>query len=191
MEVAEHAQETVEHIHHHGPPAGFAKRVAVLISVLAAALAITEIAAQSAQTAYVAHNIRASDHWTFFGFKETRARIAEQTATVLQAAVPGPPDQARQDAIAQAQATVKRMREGDSTGPGTRQIQEQAKEEEEATEHALHQYHHFEYASAALQIAIVLGSAAVVTQLAWLAFASGALGALACLAGLAIGAGLV
>jgi Domain of unknown function (DUF4337) len=191
MEIAEHARESVEHAHQHGPPAGFARRVALLIAALAAALALTEIAAQSAQTAYVAHNIRASDNWTFYGFKETRARIAEQTATILQTAVPGPPDQARQDAVTQAQATVKRMREGDASGPGTRQIQEQAKEEEDAMEHALHHYHLYEYASGALQLAIVLASAAVVTQLAAVAVAAGILGALACLGALAVGAGLV
>ena len=129
MEIVEQARETTEHVHQHGPPAGLARRVALLIAALAAALAVTEITGQSAQTAYVAHNIRANDDWVFYGFKETRARIAEQTATVLQTAIPGPPDDARQAAIAQAQATVKRMREGDASGPGTRQIEEQAEEQ--------------------------------------------------------------
>ena len=191
MEIVEHARETAEHAHEHGPPAGLARRIALLIAALAAALAVTEIAAQSAQTAYVAHSIRANDDWVFYGFKETRARIAEQTAVILQTATPGPPDQARQDAIAQAQAIVKRMREGDASSPGTRQIEEQAEERERELDHALHRYHLYEYASAALQIAIVLASAAVVTQFVPVAIAGAILGALACLGALAVGFGLV
>jgi len=191
MEIVEHARESAEHAHEHGPPVGIARRVALLIAALAAALAVTEIAGQSAQTAYIAHNISASDDWTFYGFKETRARIAEQTATILQTAIPGPPDQARQDAIAKAQAVVKRMHDGDAAGPGTRQIQENAKEQERELAHALHKYHLYEYASAALQLAIVLASAAVVTQFASVAIAGGVLGGLACLLAIAVGAGLV
>ena len=190
MEIAEHARESVEHAHQHGPPVGFARRIALLIAALAAALALTEIAAQHAQTEYIAHNIRANDDWTFFGFKETRARISEQTATILQA-IPGPPDQARQDAITQAQATVKRMRDGDASSPGTRQVQQQAVEQERELEHSLHRYHFYEYAAGALQIAIVLGSAAVVTQLVAVAIAGGVIGGLAVVLALAVGAGLV
>ena len=190
MEIAEHARESAEHAHEHGPPQGFARRVALLIAALAAALALTEIAAQHAQTDYIAHNISANDNWTFFGFKETRARISEQTATILQA-IPGPPDKARQDAIAQAQATVKRMRDGDASGPGTHQVQQVAEEQERDLEHSLHRYHLFEYAAGALQIAIVLGSAAVVTQLVSVAIAGGVIGSLAVVLAVAVGAGLV
>lgn len=190
MEIAEQARESVEHVHQHGPPQGFARRVALLIAALAAALALTEIASQHAQTAYIAHNISANDNWTFFGFKETRARIAEQAATILQA-IPGPPDQARQAAIAQAQATVKHMRDGDASSPGTHEIQRLAEQQERDLEHSLHEYHLYEYAAGALQIAIVLGSAAVVTQLPVVAITGGVIGVLASLLALAVGAGLV
>ena len=190
MEIVEHARESVEHAHEHGPPVGFARRVALLIAALAAALALTEIAAQHAQTEYIAHNISANDNWTFFGFKETRARISEQTVTILQV-IPGPPDQARQDAIAQAQATVKRMHDGDASSPGTHQVQKMAEQQERDLEHSLHEYHLYEYAAGALQIAIVQGSAAVVTQLAAVAIAGGVIGGLASLLALAVSAGLV
>jgi hypothetical protein len=190
MEIAEQARESAEHAHEHGPPQGFARRVALLIAALAAALALTEGGVQSAQTAYIAHNISASDDWTFYGFKETRARIAEQTATLL-GNVPGIPDQARQDAVSQAQAVIKRMRDGDQSGPGTRQIQKQAEAEQEALEHAFHRYHFYEYAASALQIAIVLGSAAVVTGVAGIAIAGGAVGALGALLAVSVFAGLV
>ena len=189
-DITEHARESAEHAHAHGPPQGFARRVALLIAALAAALALTEGGVQSAQTAYIAHNITASDDWTFYGFKETRARIAEQTATLM-GNVPGIPEQVRQDAVSQAQAVIKRMRDGDQSGPGTRQIQEQAKAEQEALEHAFHRYHLYEYAASALQIAIVLGSAAVVTGVAGIAIAGGVVGALGALLAVGIFAGLV
>jgi hypothetical protein len=190
MEIGEHGRESAEHVHEHGPPQGFTRRVALLIAALAAALALTESGVQSAQTAYIAHNIGASDNWTFYGFKETRARIAEQTATIL-GSLPGPPDEARQSAISQAQATIKRMHDGDATGPGTRQIQETAETEQAGLEHAFHRYHYFEYAASALQIAIVLGSAAVVSQVGAIAVAGGVLGAAGALLALAVAAGFV
>ena len=187
-DITEHARESAEHVHAHGPPQGFARRVALLIAALAAVLALIEGQVQSAQTAYITYNIKASDNWTFYGFKETRARIAEQTATIL-GNVPGIPDQARADAVGQAQAVIKRMRDGDQSGPGTRQIQQQAEAEQESLAHAFHRYHLYEYAASALQLAIVLGSAAVVTQVGAIALAGSVLGALGALlaAGVAIG----
>ena len=190
MEITEHARESAEHVHQHGPPQGFARRVALLIAALAAALALTEGAVQRAQTEYIAHNIAASDNWTFYGFKETRARLSEQTVTILQA-LPSPADQARQDAVAQAQTIIKRMRDGDPSSPGTHEVQKRAEAEQQALEHSFHRYHLYEYASGALQIAIVLASAAVVTQFAPIAVASGVIGGLAILLAVAVGAGVV
>jgi hypothetical protein len=47
---------------------------------------------------------------------------------------------------------------------------------EEKRDKALEAYHHFEYGSAAFQLAIVLASVAVVTGLAALAFLAGGVG---------------
>ena len=190
MEISEHARESAEHAHEHGAPQGFARRVALLIAALAAALALTELGVQSAQTAYIAHNISVSDNWTFYGFKETRARLAEQTATIL-SSIPGLSDQARQDAVDKAQAVIKRMREGDPSGPGTKQIQQAAEAEQGVLEHAFHRYHLYEYAASALQLAIVLGSAAVVTQVGAVAVAGGVLGGLAALLAAGVAAGII
>ena len=190
MDTSEHARESMEHARHQGPADGFARSAALLIAALAAMLALAELGAQSAQTEYVSRNIAVSNDWTFYGFKETRARLAEQTTAILRS-LPGVPDQGRQDALAAASATVQRMRDGDASGPGTRQINETAKRDEEAREHALHRYHFYEYASGALQIAIVLASAAIVTRIKPLLYGGGCLGLLGAALALATRGGLL
>ncbi len=54
-----------------------------------------------------------------------------------------------------------------------------AKELEEAREESFHHYHIYEFCGGALEIAIVLASVAVVTQIAPLALAAGAIGGVA------------
>lgn len=190
MDAIEPARETIEHHAQHGAPDRFGRRVAILVAFLAATLAITELAVQSSQTQYVASNIAVSNNWVFYGFKETRARMAEQTVTLLQA-LPGAPDAARQAGIAQAQAIQKRMRDGSPDGPGTKQIAALAKSETHTRDHALHQYHLYEYAAGTLQMAIVLASVAIVTRSLGFAAVSGGLGLLGTLFGLAVRVGLI
>ena len=190
MDAIEPARENIEHHVQHGPPDRFGRNVAILVAFLAAALAIAEFGVQSAQTRYVASNIAVSDNWVFYGFKETRSRIAEQTITILNA-LPGAPDAARQSAIAQARAVQARMRDGTPAGPGTTGIAKLAKAETHTRDHALHEYHLYEYAAGALQMAIVLASVAIVTRSAGFLAISGGLGLFGALFGLAIRAGLV
>ena len=61
-------------------------------------------------------------------------------------------------------------------------MSERAKHAEEERDLATDKYHHFELASAAFQIAIVLASATIITGMIWLAWISGVL----TLAGIAI-----
>ena len=189
MEALEHAREGMEHAAH-GAPEGFSRRVALLVGALAASLAISELQVQRAQNEYLTHHITVSDDWTFYGFKETRARLSEQTVTILNA-LPGPVDATRQADIAAAQAVVKRMRDGDATGPGTKQIAEKATEEEHLRDHALHRYHLYEYAAGALQIAIVLASASIVARIGIVAVAGGILGVASIVLVAAVAAGMV
>jgi hypothetical protein len=54
-------------------------------------------------------------------------------------------------------------------------LAERAKHAEEERNVATEKYHHFELASAAFQIAIVLASATIITGMVWLAWVSGLL----------------
>jgi hypothetical protein len=70
------------------------------------------------------------------------------------------------------QKTATRYRSEPETGEGTDQLSARAKKAEEERDLALARYHHYEVASAAFQIGIVLSSATIITgmvALSWLA----------------------
>ena len=52
-----------------------ARRIAVLIAVLAAALALAEMGEKGAQNAYLTHHIAVSDDWAFYQAKNVRATL--------------------------------------------------------------------------------------------------------------------
>jgi hypothetical protein len=168
-EHLEHA-ENAEHAAHSN------KNIALVISVLALFLALSETLGKSAQTAALSQNIEASDLWNFFQAKTIRrtvlltaaeAKIAESAAT--EAALANEPI-AKQ--IAEWQKTAARYRSEPETKEGTTELSERAKDAEHERDTLLARYHNYELASAAFQIGIVLCSAAVITGmvvLAWLA----------------------
>ena len=76
------------------------------------------------------------------------------------------------------QKTANRYDDEPETNEGRKQLAGRAKEAEELRDLAMARYHHFEVASAAFQIAIVLASATIITGMTLLAWFSGALGVL-------------
>ena len=80
------------------------------------------------------------------------------------------------------QKTAERYRSDPKTGEGQDQLSERAKHAEEERDLAEAKYHHYELASAAFQIGIVLASATIITGIIALAWISGLLA----LAGIAI-----
>jgi hypothetical protein len=88
----------------------------------------------------------------------------------------------RHDKIDEWHKTAARYRSEPETGEGQDQLSERAKHAEEERDLAAAKYHHFELASAAFQIGIVLASATIITGIVVLAWASGVLA----LAGIAI-----
>jgi uncharacterized membrane protein len=89
---------------------------------------------------------------------------------------------AAQKQIDDWQKTAARYRSEPETGEGTEQLAERAKHAEEERDLAEAKYHHFELASAAFQIGIVLASGTIITGIIALAWISGIL----TLAGIAI-----
>ena len=73
------------------------------------------------------------------------------------------------------QKTAARYRSEPETHEGSEQLAERAKHAEEERDEATAKYHHYELASAAFQIGIVLASATIITGMIILAWASGAL----------------
>src|SRR5215470_16351849 len=74
----------MEHGHGHGIVEGENKRIAILISVLALFLAISETLGKSAQTEALKYNVEASNLWAFFQAKTIRKTTMETAAEQME-----------------------------------------------------------------------------------------------------------
>jgi hypothetical protein len=160
----------------------FNRRIALVIAVLALFLSFSETLGKSAQTESIDANVKSSDTWAFFQAKDIRRTTlntaADQTA-LLAANVTDPTTKAAIDKQIEAwRATAARYESDPKTGEGRKELAARAREQEEERELALAKYHHYELASAAFQIGIVLASAAVITGIVALVWLAGALGLL-------------
>jgi Domain of unknown function (DUF4337) len=172
LEHAEHA----EHAAHGGN-----KKIALLISVIALFLAFSETLGKSAQTEALTLNIHASDTWNFFQAKTIRQAVLRTAAdglTAQSAAVAD--DQVKAIMAKQIEAwkgTVTRYESDPKEKDGRKELRHQAEEYEHERDTQLARYHHYEIASAAFQIGIVLASATIITGMAILAWLAGGLAA--------------
>ncbi|HEY2337238.1 MAG TPA: DUF4337 domain-containing protein [Burkholderiales bacterium] len=165
----------------HSNPAN--RRIALLIAVLALVLAFSETLGKSAQTAALSLNIEASNLWAFFQAKTIRQAVIRTAAE--QAAVANPNEKSKKQ-IDTWRKTAERYQSEPETGEGRKELAERAKAAEAKRDRAMAAYHQFELASAAVQIAIVLASAAIITgamALVWVCIGLGAVGVLFCLIG--------
>jgi hypothetical protein len=173
------AHESMEHAEHAEHASSENKKIALLIAVIALCLALSETLGKGAQTQSIAKNVEASNLWAFFQAKSIRRTVvqtaAEQGRLSLTAAGDDATKAALQKQIDDWQKTAARYRSEPETGEGTEQLSERAKHAEEERELSTAKYHHFEIASAAFQIAIVLASAAIITGMIALAWISGVL----------------
>jgi len=157
------------------------KRAALMIIVLAALLAICEMAGKHAQTASIAYNIEANDLWAFYQARTIRSTIlrsASELAELLPADDTPSHIDARKTRIAAWQKTADRYESDPAGGDGRKELGERAKAVTLLRDHKLNAYHEFESSSAALQLAIVMASAAVITELVLLEVVSAGLGVL-------------
>ena len=210
---AEHKiQHDSEHGGHGGGDKGLLdarnKKVALLIAIIALCLAFSETLGKSAQTAAISYNVEASNLWAFFQAKTIRQTVLEAATEMLKidALRDGAGDQAP---AATKAALAKRIDSWEKTaaryntelmdppvrkavnlnppyGEGRRELMARAIAAEAKRDTAMEKYHHYEVASAAFQIGIVLASATVITGMVVLSYLAGALG-LVGLAFMAIG----
>lgn len=187
MQALEHHErvEISSHAGHGDHGAGNNRRVALLIMVLAALLAIVEMMGKSAQNDYLASHIEASNLWSFFQAKTVRQTVLKTIAEDMEtrpkqtADIQGGIDKKMEKFY----ATIDRYEDEPSTGEGRKQLVQRARETEVRRDRALAAYHYFEYAAAALQLAIVLASAAVITGIGFLTWSSAGLGGIGVLLG--------
>lgn len=160
------------------------RKTAVLIAILAAFLAISEMGGKSAQTEVLTQHVEATNMWTFFQAKTVRQTVVRTAADSAEALYKDgaamPPGVKNQ--VDQWRKTAQRYDSEPETNEGRKELMARAKTYEEKREKARAAYHLFEYGSAAFQLAIVLASAAVVTGVMFLGFIAGGLGLLGVIA---------
>jgi hypothetical protein len=169
----EHKIEHDEHGGGHDETGGknINKRVALLIAVLALFLSFSETLGKSAQTAALNYQIEASNLWNFFQAKNIRRTstmiAAEQTKLGLPAVTDPEQKAAIQKQVDDWNKTAARYRSepeaAGGKGEGTLELSRRAIEEQHHRDDSLAKYHHYEFASAAFQIGIVLASSTVIT----------------------------
>jgi len=164
----------------HGPMTDRNKKIALLISVIALFLALSETLGKSAQTSALSYNIEASNLWAFFQAKTIRMTTLTTAADTRHIDAAAHADPAIKTAMAKQieawKKTSARYNDEPDTGEGRKQLAARAKSAEKKRDDALAKYHHYEVASAAFQIAIVLASAAVITSMVALVWLAGGLG---------------
>ena len=169
METAEQAEHASTHN----------KKIALLIAVIALFLALSETLGKGAQTESISKNVEASNLWAFFQAKSIRRTVVQAVSEHAKLSLGVSGDEGAKTALIKQiddwQKTAARYRSEPETGEGSEQLAERAKRAEHERDLAMAKYHHYEVASAAFQIAIVLASATIITGIMTLAWASGLL----------------
>jgi hypothetical protein len=173
------AHESMEHAEHAEHASSENKKIALLIAVIALCLALSETLGKGAQTESISKNVEAANLWSFFQAKTIRRTAVQTAAEELKITATTFANEAQKAAalkqVEDWQKTAARYRSEPETNEGSEQLAERAKHAEEERDISLAKYHHFELASAAFQIAIVLASATIITGMIALAWVSGLL----------------
>jgi len=183
-DAAELIAELKEDRTEHAAEERFNRGAALLIAVMAAVLAVGGLGGGNATDDMIISNIRASDTWAFYQAKNVRQTMYELEVAELESRPSA--DAAR---IADYKATIARYDdEPDPAAPndplrgeGKKQLMAQAQAFEAARDVAVAKDDNFDLAEVALQLALVLGSVAILATNRTILIVSGLLGALGAL----------
>jgi len=183
------AHEIAEQIHEQAEPHGhdrhshdwFRRMTGIYVGVVAMLLAIATLGGSDATKEMLNANIHASDTYAFYQAKYMRQIHYQTTAEQLELLAVGSPGLS-QDHLTKVDQLVRRYREAaardesdPARGNGKKELLEKAQRWEHLRDHAAAQTPNFEWAEALYQIAIVLGSVAIVAASPWLLGVSGVL----------------
>ncbi|MCC2668176.1 MAG: hypothetical protein K0Q72_647 [Armatimonadetes bacterium] len=176
MEAADAAEQIREQLGgEHTEAERFRARAALLIAVLAMLLAVTSLGGGNVTEDMLTANIQTSDAWAFYQAKNVRQTVNELAADQLELELlrtPEMPAKARQGYEARIREYRGRVARYESEpdpeapddptrGDGKKQLSARAKTLEQQRERAQKQDPNFDFAEALFQIAIVLGSVAI------------------------------
>jgi Domain of unknown function (DUF4337) len=186
-EIAERIHEDSEtHAPHAEPHDWFRRLAAIYVGVVAMLLAIAALGGADATKEMLNANIHASDTYAFYQAKYIRQLNYQTAAEQLELLAALAPDLSP-ERLAKVNELVKRYRdtavryeseaarEGKPEGLGKKELLAKAEEWGRRRDHAAAQTPNFEYGEALFQIAVVLGSVAIVAASPWLLGASGVL----------------
>jgi hypothetical protein len=183
---AHESHELAEHVQHggahgHGEHDWFRRFTGVYLGVVAMLLAIASLGGSEATKEMLNSNIHASDTYAFYqakNIRQTSYQIAAEQIELLGAGLTGLSAE-QQSKIQQLSKryrdTAARYDSEPATGEGKKELMAKAKQWEKKRDHAAAEIPNFEYAEALYQIAIVLGSVAIVASSPWLLGLSGVL----------------
>ena len=190
QDAADLISEMAEEKAGHAQADRFRGRAALLIAALAAVLAIGGMGGGNATDDMIASNIAASDTWAFFQAKNIRQTayemgVDEIDTALLDERLPAAQRQRLQARRADYVATIARYEsEPDPAAPddplrgeGKKQISAQARNFEAQFEVASSRDNNFDLAEVFLQLALVLGSVAILALNRPVLLAAGGLGA--------------
>jgi hypothetical protein len=183
---AHESHELAEHLQHgeghgHAGHDWFRRLTGIYLGVVAMLLAIASLGGSEATKEMLNSNIHASDTYAFYqakNIRQTSYQIAAEQIDLLGAGLTGLSAE-QQSKIQQLSKryrdTAARYDSEPATGEGKKELMAKAKQWEKKRDHAASEIPNFEYAEALFQIAIVLGSVAIVAASPWLLGLSGVL----------------
>ena len=183
---AHESHELAEHLQHgeghgHAGHDWFRRLTGIYLGVVAMLLAIASLGGSEATKEMLNSNIHASDTYAFYqakNIRQTSYQIAAEQIEFLGAGLTGLSAE-QQSKIQQLSKryrdTAARYDSEPATGEGKKELMAKAKQWEKKRDHAASEIPNFEYAEALYQIAIVLGSVAIVAASPWLLGLSGVL----------------
>ncbi|WP_298744612.1 DUF4337 domain-containing protein [uncultured Brevundimonas sp.] len=190
QDAADLISELAEEKAGHAEADRFRNRAALLIAMVAAVLAVGGMGGGNATDDMIANNIAASDAWAFFQAKNIRQtfyelEVEEIDAALLDAELPAARRARLQDRRADYAATIARYdSEPDPAAPddplrgdGKKQIRARAQHFEAQFGTASQRDNNFDLAEVCLQLALVLGSVAILALNRPVLLASAGLGA--------------
>jgi hypothetical protein len=167
LEQVEHAEEAAERRE------DFGRRAAVVVSVMAALLAVSNLAGSRASTEAILAQARASDTYNEYQANSLKRHINDDDATQLRILAAGTPA----EAPANAQADTLEQAVNDKYQPAQDELLPEAQNLEHERDVAEARHRGFQSAEAAFQLGIVLASISIVARARWLLLIGAALGA--------------
>jgi hypothetical protein len=166
VERFEHAEEVAE------KREAFGRRAAVLVSALAAFLAISGLLAARAEEEIILAQQKASDTWAEYQANSLKKHVNDDTAQALRTLGGGTPNEkAATDA-----ANKLVQANNDKYIPEQKRLLPIAQDYEKKRDESGSKHTSYQLSEAGFQLAIVLSSIAIVARVGWLLYAASGLG---------------